>query len=315
MRVINIVPPLATSLVEPTPIVLALGFFDGVHRGHQRVIEAARQEADKRQLPLAVMTFNVHPAVIYQNVPEKAVHYLSPNARKSALMAKFGVDILYVVHFTEAFSHLAPQAFVDQYLVGLKAAVVVAGFDYTYGPRAVANMTRLSEYAAGRFAVLTVPAATESGHKVSSTRIRAALDAGDVDSANALLGYHYQTSGTVVHGEARGRKLGYPTANIQTPVEQRVPGIGVYAVRMLVQGHWHDGMASVGRNVTFGAGRAVTVEINLFDFDADIYGESVKVKWVHYLRGELKFDSPKALINQMGEDAIISRAFLQKAAH
>lgn len=315
MQVFDIVPPLNQTQIPPQPIVLALGFFDGVHCGHRAVIEAAKKEAEKRGLQLAVMTFDVHPAVIYQKRSADSVRYLSTRARKDALMAALGVDLLYVIHFTPEFARLGPQAFVDGYLVGLNAAVVVAGFDYTYGKRDVATMARLPEYAKNRFKIVTVPPATTAdGDKISSTRIRHALDDGNIDLANRLLGYHYQTTGVVVHGEARGRTLGYPTANIETPPAERLPGIGIYTVRVRVQGQWIGGMASIGRNVTFGEDRAVTVEINLFDFDADIYGEHVVVEWLHYQRGEVKFSGADALIEQLGQDRIDALAFLAKEA-
>ncbi|KRK74368.1 riboflavin biosynthesis protein RibF [Lacticaseibacillus nasuensis] len=312
MKVIDIQPPLQASQVSQQPIVLALGFFDGVHRGHQQVLAAARQAADARGLQLAAMTFDVHPAVIYRHVPAASVKYLTTPARKAELMAQFGVDLLYIVHFTPAFAALSPQAFVDDYLVGLNAAVVTAGFDYTYGKRAVANMDTLPQYAKGRFEIITVPALTAAEGKVSSSHIRAALDAGDIDAANADLGYRYRTTGIVVHGEARGRTLGFRTANIDTPSAERLPGIGIYAVRMLVNGQWVDGMASVGRNVTFGANRPVTLEINLFDFDADIYGAAVVVEWYHYLRGEVKFAGAQALVAQLHRDQANSQAYFKE---
>jgi riboflavin kinase/FMN adenylyltransferase len=310
MQQIEIVPPLDSQLVSKQPIVLVLGFFDGVHRGHQAVIAAGRQLADERHLPLAVMTFNVHPAVIYGGADAATFAYLSTKERKAELMAQNHVDILYTVDFTPEFSRLDPQAFVDQYLVGLNAAVVVAGFDYTYGKKDIANMALLPQYAGGRFEIIEVKQHDDNASKISSTLIRRALQDADVDAADHLLGYTYTTTGTVVHGEARGRTLGYPTANIETPVHEALPGIGIYVVTMKVQGQWHAGMASVGRNVTFGEHRPVTLEINLFDFSGDIYGEPVTVRWYHYLRGEVKFTGADGLIAQLAQDEHNSRAYL-----
>ncbi len=305
-------PPLTAADRPAEPVVLVLGFFDGVHRGHQHVIAAGRAEAKRRGLRLALMTFDKHPAIVYGGADEASFTYLSPRKRKAQLMEQCGVDDYYIVHFTPEFAHLQPQAFVDQYLVGLNAAVVVAGFDYTYGKRDVANMALLPGYAQGRFEVVEVPELDDGGSKVSSTRIRQALASADVDAANQLLGYHYQTTGIVIHGEARGRTLGYPTANIQSGVQEEIPGIGIYTVRMFVNGKWQPGMASVGRNVTFGAGRNVTLEINLFDFTGDIYGAAVQVEWLHYLRGEVKFTGAEGLIKQLAQDEINSKAYLAK---
>lgn len=311
VQTIDVLPPLKADQRPTSQVVLVLGFFDGVHRGHQAVIAAGRREADRRHLPLALMTFDKHPAIVYGGADEETFTYLSPAERKVNLMNANGVDLYYRVHFTPEFAHLSPQAFVDDYLCGLNAAVVVAGFDYTYGKKDVANMDLLSRYARGRFDVVEVPELDDQSAKISSTRTRQALANADIDLANELLGYTYQTSGTVVHGEARGRTMGFPTANIAADSGVLTPGIGIYVVRVHVQNAVYGGMASVGRNVTFGDNRAVTVEINLFDFSANIYGEHVTVDWLHYLRGEVKFTGMAGLIDQLHNDEADSRAYLR----
>ena len=312
MQVIELVHPYAPTQIKPTPVVLALGFFDGVHRAHQAVIETAQKVARKKKMPLAVMTFNIHPAIVYRHVNEASFRYLSTTERKQELMADLGVDILYVVHFNPAFAKLAPQAFVDQYLVALHADTVVAGFDYTYGQRAVANMQTLASFAQDRFEIVTVAEHDYQGTKIGSTLIREELDRGQIDAANQLLGYIYRTTGEVVHGEARGRELGFPTANIAATQPERLPGIGIYAVRMFVRDQWYLGMASIGRNVTFHDDNPVTVEINLLDFNGDIYAETVRVEWHHYLRGEVKFESAAQLIEQLHQDKADTRAYFKE---
>ena len=305
-------PPLKDAEKPSEPVVLVLGFFDGVHKGHQQVIAAGRREADKRGLKLALATFDVHPAIVYGGVDAASFKYLSLPERKTELMAQFGVDLYYVIHFTKTFAALKPQQFVNDYMCGLKAQVVVAGFDYTYGKKDVASMALLTDYAQGRFEVITVPSFDVDGQKVSSTRVRQALADADIDLTNRLLGYTYTTRGTVVHGEARGRELGFPTANIEHVHGTFVPGIGIYVVKLTVDGKTYGGMASVGRNVTFGDDRDVTVEINLFDFNQDIYGKAVTVEWLHYLRGEVKYTGAAALIDQLKVDEVHSRTFLQR---
>ncbi|QFP79389.1 riboflavin biosynthesis protein RibF [Latilactobacillus graminis] len=314
MRVIELNHPYSQDQVPTDQVVLALGFFDGVHRGHQAVIHQAKQIAVQKKLPLAVMTFDIHPAIVYRNADRATFRYLSTIDRKQTLMADLGVDLLYIVHFNEAFAKLDPQTFVDQYLVALHAETVVAGFDYTYGKKSVANMTTLTDYAQGRFNIVTVAEHDYHGAKIGSTLIRDYLDAGRITEANELLGYVYQTTGEVVHGEARGRELGFPTANIESQQPERLPGIGIYAVRLFVQGQWYLGMASIGRNVTFHRNNPVTVEINLLDFNADIYGESVKVDWHQYLRGEVKFNSAKELVAQLHQDEANTRAYFAQLA-
>ncbi len=302
MKVVEIRHPYKKSEIYKDDIALVLGFFDGVHRGHQEVIKRGREEADKRGLKLAVMTFNQHPSIVFQKVAPESIKYLTTVEQKEAHMAKLGVDYLYIVEFTSAFANLSPQAFVDQYIVDLHAKVAIAGFDYTYGLRDVATMDKLPQFAQNRFEIISVAEQVEEKTKISSTRIRQAMDQGDVDEVNSLLGYTYETKGIVVHGDARGRTLGFPTANIQVADHVRLPKVGIYAVQIKVGTNWYYGMASIGYNVTFGAGRGMTVEVFILDFKQDIYGEQVTVKWHHYLRSEVKFSGVEALVTQLQQD-------------
>ena len=313
MQVINLTYPVAAATIPAGEITLALGFFDGVHRGHQRVVATARHAAQVSGTKLAVMTFDQHPSVVFQHADPKGVRYLTTVDQKETLMAEMGVDILYVLHFDAAVGAMPPQTFVDELIVGLHATTVVAGFDYTYGPADTANMQRLGDYAQGRFNIIEVPKEIEGQQKISSTRIRQAIDDGDLDLANQLLGYEYETAGAVVHGEARGRTLGFPTANVAHDSNTRVPGIGIYATMVQVNDQWVVGMASVGRNVTFGDHRPITVEIYLLDFHGDIYGQPVTVRWGHRMRGEVKFDGADALVAQLHQDEAATRAYY--AAH
>lgn len=310
MQVINIRQPFDPARIPDGNVVLAMGFFDGLHLGHQAVIERARNFAKEYGLPLAVLTYDHHPSIVY-HASEQRITYLSPVQRKLELLDELGVDITYLVSFTSALSALKPQEFVDQYMIGFHAKIVVAGFDHTYGPKDIATMANLPKFAKDRFKVVEVSENLDDDLKISSTRIRHEFDEGNVSLANRLLGYSYQTSGTVVHGEARGRELGFPTANIEWPVEERMPGIGVYAVQLKVGEIWYDGMASIGYNVTFGDDRPKTLEINLFDFKNMIYGENVKVRWVARLRGEVKYTTAEALIDQLKNDEIETRKILK----
>lgn len=301
MQIIRIHHPYSQQQIIAQPLVLALGFFDGVHRGHQAVIKQAAAIAHQRQLPLAVMTFNQHPGIVFRRLDSEQMKYLTLQQTKAELMADLGGDYLYIVEFTSAFGALSPQEFVEQYIVGLHAKVVVAGFDYTFGPEK-ATMQDLPHYANHRFEVVKVAKQQKDASKISSTRIRQAVTAGDVDLAKALLGYPYRISGVVVHGEARGRKIGFPTLNLHVNPALRIPGIGVYAVKVKLMGQWYAAMASVGRNVTFGADRAVTLEIYLLDFSQMVYGEHVEVAWFSRLRGEIRFANAAGLVNQLKQD-------------
>ena len=231
MKVIELAEPYAKSEIYPGKIVLALGFFDGVHRGHQAVIKAAKQKAQKMGAKLAVMTFDRHPSAIFQQRDPQTIQYLTTIAEKLALFEKFGADIAYVVKFDEKLAYLKPQEFIDKYVVGLNAVGITAGSDYTYGPHTVANMKNLPKYAKNRFEIQTVELLKED-EKVGSTGIREALASGKVELAAHYLGYDYQTTGTVVHGFERGLQIGFPTLNIETSLAKQLPAVGVYAVEV-----------------------------------------------------------------------------------
>lgn len=289
--------------------VLVLGFFDGVHLGHQKVIQKGRQLADEKGLPLAVLTFNHHPSIVFKK--QDRYRYLSNLKEKEALFADLGVDILYIVPFTSSFAKQAPQTFVNDYIISLGAKEVVVGFDYTYGASKTATAHQLPLYANQQFNVHIVGALKDDGCKVSSTAIRQYLEQGEIEKANYQLGRIYTTHGLIIHGDARGRTLGYPTANIEPYMDEMLPSLGIYAVEMKVQNTWYQGMASIGHNITFGH-FDLSVEIHLFDFDQEIYGEEVTVRWYHRLRSEKKFKQVTELIEQLNHDEMSVRQYFKE---
>lgn len=281
------------------PSAMALGFFDGMHLGHQKVIRTAKNIAEKKGLQAAVMTFDPHPAVVLGET--KQAKYLTPLSKKEELIRLMGIDLLYVVHFDQQIFNVGPQQFVDEYIVGLGVQHVVAGFDYTYGKQAEGNMNMMPSYAEGRFQITVVDKLISADEKVSSTAIRQCVREGRMGDASALLGRYYETTGTVVTGEQRGRTIGFPTANIEEDASYLLPPTGVYAVRMNVDGSLHDGVASIGYKPTFHEEHAQDpdVEVHLLDFNGEIYGKSVAITWYKKLRDEVKFDSASSLIDQM----------------
>lgn len=313
MKVIEIHHPYKAEQIPTDDIVLVLGFFDGVHRGHQEVIKKGRQIADEKGLKLAVMTFNQHPSIVFRKIDPLTMTYLTTVDQKAKHMENLGVDLLYVIEFTSSFTSLTPTEFVEDYMLGLNAKVVVAGFDYTYGPRDVATMANLPNYTKGRLEIVSVPKQTTGDIKISSTAIRELMEAGQMEEVAKFLGYPYTMEGTVVHGDARGRTLGFPTANIRVPGMSRMPRTGVYAVKILVAGKWHNGMVQIGRNITFEANRDVTVEVNILNFNQDIYGEQVAVEWHHYLRDEIKFDGVEGLIAQLKQDQVDTETYFAES--
>ena len=304
MKIVKLKEPYDKNAIVDSPIVLALGFFDGVHRGHQEVIKRAIEKGKCLGVKVAVMTFDRHPKIIFQNIDGEKFKYLTMLDEKLEHFKNLGVDIAYVVKFDENLAYLSPQDFIDKYVVGLHAICVVAGQDYTYGKHDIANMDTISDFAKGRFEIITVDHLQRNNQKISSTQIRKDLDSGNVEAANLLLGYQYENHGTVEHGFKRGRKIGFPTLNVSIPKNERILGEGVYAVKVKIDKDnlWYEGMASIGHNETFGDDLEKTVEINLFNFDKSVYGEKVIVKWYKFLREMVKFDSVEELIDQLNKD-------------
>ncbi|WP_018658695.1 riboflavin biosynthesis protein RibF [Allofustis seminis] len=312
MQRIQLKHPYDPTQIIKEPIVLILGYFDGVHIGHQAVIAKGVATARQKGIKAALMTFNHPPRMVYQPLEDGQLTLLTPPHLKYEKMAELGIDILYEVEFTADFGHQTPQEFVDRYIVDWHSVVVVAGYDYTYGKKEIATMEHLAYYAQDRFEIMTVPKQVINGKDVSSTLIRQYLLEGRPEDANEALGYPYKTSGTIVHGKNRGSKqLGYPTANILSDPYTLIPEVGVYVVRMKVKGIWYEGMASIGYNVTFGPNHSQTVEVHLFHFKDEIYGEEVEVEWLHYIRPEQKFASIDQLIHQLECDEIFSKKWLK----
>lgn len=309
MQVFKLHHPYTAADLDEQPVVLAMGFFDGVHVGHQAVLAKARAVAEEQGLPLAVLTYNQHPSLVFKKQPQP-FKYVSPLKQKLVLFEALGVERVFVVDFTSQLAALSPQAFVEQYMVGLHAKTVVAGFDHTFGPRETANMQTLPLLAEQRFSVVEVPRQMVVQEEASSTNIRKHLGQREITSVNQLLGRIYTTDGVVVHGDARGRQMGFPTLNIVTPENELLPGDGVYVVEVLLNGQWYGGMAQIGYNVTFESNRAKTLEINLFDFHGEAYGEQVQIRWHQFLRSEVKFTGMEALTQQLIEDRTASKDYL-----
>lgn len=303
MKVINIRHPHRYIKTDFLPMVLALGYFDGVHVGHQQVIQSAINQAKGMGISSAVMTFDPHPSVVLRK-HIRNIRLLTPLEEKIELLAKTGIDYTFVVHFTEEFAALTPQEFVDQYIIDLNVSHVVAGFDYSYGHMGKGSMETLPFHARGKFGQTTVGQYNIQEEKVSSTKIRESLLSGDLKMANILLGRYFTTKGLVIHGEGRGRKLGFPTANITPNPDSFLPAVGVYAVKMSVRDKWYNGVCNLGYKPTFHQtlGEIPTMEVHLFDCTSDLYGEKIEIEWHTRIRDEHKFLTQTDLINQIGMD-------------
>jgi riboflavin kinase/FMN adenylyltransferase len=298
------------------PSVVTIGEFDGVHRGHQRIVAEAVAEAADLGLPVVVVTFDPHPDEVVR--PGTHPPLLGTARRRSQLLAGLGVDAVFVIPFTLEFSRLGPDEFVQSVLVDrLHAARVVVGENFRFGHKAAGDVALLAELGEKYdFTVAGVPLLAGDGGTVSSSRIRALLAAGQVSAAAEILGRPHRVEGVVVRGHQRGRALGFPTANLETLTHTAIPADGIYAgwLAELDSGgeeteRWPAAI-SVGTNPTFD-GTERTVEAYALDRDdLDLYGSRVAVDFVARLRETLRFDSVDALIEQMHVDAADARRLL-----
>jgi riboflavin kinase/FMN adenylyltransferase len=322
--------------LEATPgdlgrTVVTIGQYDGVHRGHQRLIGAAVARARAMRRPCLLLTFDPHPAEVVRPGSHPAI--LTSLDRKAELVAELGVDAMCVLPFTPEFMRLPPETFTHTVLVEhLHAAQVVVGANFTYGHKAAGTVTTLA--AEGRrfgFAVEGVALASvttaddgpadetdgDDAVTISSTYIRACVAAGDMASAARALGRPHRVDGVVVRGDRRGRELGYPTANVESPPYTAIPADGVYAGHLVLRDaagasvSRHPAAVSVGTNPTF-QGTRRTVEAYLLDFDGDLYGEHVGVEFVHRLRPMTAFADVAALVEAMAGDVAATRDVLAR---
>ncbi|HFI0452437.1 TPA: bifunctional riboflavin kinase/FAD synthetase [Streptococcus suis] len=283
---------------QEEPTVLVLGYFDGIHLGHKALLERARRVADEKGLSVTVLTFPESPRLAFARFSPELLLHLTSQEERYRLLETYGVDQLVLTNFTSEFASNSPQQFMDRYIKGLNAQVLVAGFDYHFGNcRAdVQDLTRLFD---GQVEI--VEEICLDGEKISSTRIRQAIQSGQVDLANRLLGYTFMTEGIVVHGDARGRTIGYPTANLAPFDRVHLPSEGVYVADVEVDGRRYRAMTSVGKNVTFD-GTEMRIEAHIFGFDRFIYGEKIRVFWLEKIRDMVKFDGIDSLMEQMKRD-------------
>jgi riboflavin kinase/FMN adenylyltransferase len=311
-------PPQSFAVIhgeEPLPpalkgAVVAIGNFDGVHRGHRAVIAAARSRAQRLGRPAAALTFEPHPRSFFR--PHEPLFRLTDENAKLRLFAATGLSGAIVLRFDAALAEPAPESFVNDILLhrlGISGAAV--GFDFRFGRDRAGTPDLLAAQGRVRnFTVDVVPAVEVDGRRISSGVIREALVAGHVEEANALLGYPWFVRGEVVHGDKRGRELGYPTANIRLDPACGLRH-GIYAVRVGVGDRRYDGVASFGRRPMFDVG-TVLLEVFLFDFAGDLYGRVIDVAFIGWIRHELAFANVEELVRCMDEDTRRARAALAR---
>jgi riboflavin kinase/FMN adenylyltransferase len=293
-------------------VALTIGNFDGVHRGHQALIQKLREAAGKFGLPAAVMTFEPHPREFF--APANAPTRLSSLREKLELLEARGVDQVYVFRFNREFAALTPSAFIEDILVrGLGTRWLAVGDDFRFGAKRAGDFALL-QTASNEFGfrLETLQTVEIDGRRVSSSAVRAALADGDLQAAQKLLGRSYGISGRVVHGDSLGRELGFPTANVQLK-HNRPPLTGIYAVEVCGLGPKpQQGAASLGVRPTINDEGKATLEVHLLDFDADIYGKHVRVDFVRKIRDEEKYSGLDALQAQIARDVeAVRQVFVQ----
>jgi len=290
--------------------VIALGNFDGFHAGHQAVAGAAIDWARREGRPAIVATFDPHPVRLF--VPDAPPFRLTTLDQRERLFAAAGADAMLVFHFTRALASRSAEGFVHMLVEQFGARAVVTGEDFTFGQGRAGTVSLLRELGRplGLDALAVAPVTDADGAVISSTRIRDALVAGDCATAARLLTRPFAIAGTVIHGDKRGREIGFPTANMELGPYLR-PAYGIYAVRArLPDGRLVDGAANLGIRPTFDPPKEL-LETYLFDFSGDLYGQTIEIELIERLRGEAKFESLPALVAQMDADVIRARAILR----
>lgn len=293
--------------------IVTIGTFDGVHLGHQAILKKMIADAREINGETVVVTFYPHPRIVL-HIDSSGLRFISNQDKKIQRLEQIGIDNLIIIEFTKEFSRTSSENFIKEYIVEkIKPAKLIVGYDHHFGKNRIGDFKLL--YDLGQrfnFKVERVGAQDVENIAVSSTKIRKALEAGDVLKANKLLGYHYAICGKVVHGNEVGRTIGFPTANIETPNEYKlITAGGVYACRVDLNGETYDGMGNIGYRPTVANGE-LTVEVHIFNFDQEIYGQEICISFIDRIRDEHKFENLQALREQLEKDKVKAIEVLAK---
>jgi riboflavin kinase/FMN adenylyltransferase len=297
---------------EKTSLALSIGMFDGVHFGHQFIINQLNTIAKNKNLESAILTFWPHPRIIFN--PDDDLKLLNTIEEKTYFLEKNGIQHLFLQEFDVNFRNLTGEEFVKKILVErLNVKYLIIGHDHTFGKNKSGDFALLKKMAPEfGFEVHQVEAINFLEKNISSTQIRNALTKGNVKEANEMLGYVYSVSGKVIHGKKIGRTIGYPTANMEVNSLKTLPKKGAYIVDVFVKNQHLKGMLSIGTNPTV-QGKNLTVEVYILDFNEDIYGEEISVNFREFLHDEIKFKSLEKLIERLDEDKRLTENFIFKS--
>ncbi len=292
---------MATKTYQGNEIVLALGFFDGVHLGHQALLSETIKIGKKNGYDTGVMTFKEHPLELI--FPNYTPWLITSNSEKETMIRDFGVDFVFINPFTEELMKLTPEEFITDYLLTkYNVKVIVVGFNYNFGYKGMGTTQTLQKLGQKHgFSVVILPPFIINTHSVSSTFIRELISCGQVDEVSTYLGRKYTLSGIVIQGKGLGHQFGIPTANLKLNKKIILPSTGVYYTFVHYQGRCLHGLTNLGFNPTF-AKHPFSIETYIYDFDEDIYNQEITIEFIKKIRDEIKFDSIDDLINQIKKD-------------
>ena len=305
MRIVNV--KLGEIRKQKNPVVACIGYFDGMHKGHQALVNATLEKAKELGVESGLITFDPDPWVTLRN--EKDVKHITPLQQRINIAVELGIKNIFILNFTKEMAALSPLDFI-KVLDSCNIKALICGFDYHYGQFGKGDIESLKRDA--DFEVVVVDAVNDNEGKISSTRITNLIEEGEVHKAEELLGYAYRVEGYVVHGNAKGRTIGYPTANVSVPSEYLEPKGGVYACFALIDGKKYKAMVNIGHNPTFNYTETMSLEAYLLDFSGDLYDKRLKISFKYYLRPEKKFKYIGNLKMQLEQDEFAVRTLLRE---
>lgn len=286
-----------------TPTILTIGIFDGVHKGHQNIIYFVKQISKYKKLPSCLLTFEPHPKFIINK--SKKINLLTPLSEKINKLHFLNLHVLIIQKFNIIFSKLSSEDFIQKILVKkFNINTLIIGYDHQFGNNREGNFMKLNELSKKfKFQIIQIPAIKNKKNIISSTKIRQALLEGNLDLANEFLGYYYNISGKVIHGSKIGKLMGFPTANLNVSDQKLIPKKGVYFVKIWIYNISFFGIMNIGNRPTF-QGKKNQIEVHIFNFSQNIYGKTLYIELINYIRKEIEFNSSKELIKQIIKDKL-----------
>ncbi len=291
-------------------LALCVGFFDGLHLGHQKLVTQTISKAKELNIRSALLTFEPDPIKIVK--PDAELKHLTSVIDRQQLGEAMGLDYWFVLDFTKETSETEPKAFIEKTIVALRAKHVVVGYDFRFGYRGQGDSQLLVEQAQNRFTVEIIEPVTYMNEKISSTRIKSKLELGQVQDLPNLLGRYYSLKGIIVHGRKKGKELGFPTANLEVDADYLIPKVGVYAGLVHLNDAQYPAMISIGHNTTIDKDLPLSLEAHLIDQSVDLYGKSVRFEFREFLRDQKTFDNLDQLAQQLQLDYELTKSYFNK---